>query len=223
MLVAPASRSSRPDLPFRYVSGNPSLDLVNTVDWASSGLVRDRLVDYPALTLWAEGADAVNADAARDLRAAGEARPQHAEAAMETARRARWMLHRLFSSLADGQVDTYVVDEFNEVLEESLRHLRVALRGGQDSQTRLEWAWNKLGDKLESPLWPVVRSAASLMTSSEASQVRMCGGTDCGWLFVDRSRNGLRRWCEMATCGTAAKTRRRAVRGGANERSADDG
>jgi hypothetical protein len=28
----------------------------------------------------------------------------------------------------------------------------------------------------------------------------------------DRSRNGLRRWCEMQTCGTLAKSRRRAER-----------
>jgi predicted RNA-binding Zn ribbon-like protein len=26
---------------------------------------------------------------------------------------------------------------------------------------------------------------------------------------VDRSRNGFRRWCQMRTCGTREKTRRR--------------
>jgi predicted RNA-binding Zn ribbon-like protein len=31
-------------------------------------------------------------------------------------------------------------------------------------------------------------------------------------MFVDRSRNGFRRWCQMATCGTEEKTRRRAAR-----------
>ena len=38
-------------------------------------------------------------------------------------------------------------------------------------------------------------------------------GADCGWMFVDRSRNRLRRWCQMETCGTMEKTRRRYGKG----------
>jgi predicted RNA-binding Zn ribbon-like protein len=30
----------------------------------------------------------------------------------------------------------------------------------------------------------------------------------CGWLFVDESRNGSRRWCSMKDCGNRAKARR---------------
>jgi predicted RNA-binding Zn ribbon-like protein len=57
-----------------------------------------------------------------------------------------------------------------------------------------------------------VARAASALLQSEASRLRICGGSDCGWMYVDRSRNGLRRWCEMQTCGTVAKSRRRAAR-----------
>ncbi len=50
------------------------------------------------------------------------------------------------------------------------------------------------------------------------SRVKACRGTDCGWVFVDASRNSSRRWCEMASCGNRAKTatfraRRRAAAG----------
>jgi predicted RNA-binding Zn ribbon-like protein len=67
-------------------------------------------------------------------------------------------------------------------------------------------------DRLDSPLWPVVRSAAELLASSDVERLRVCAGDDCGWAYVDRSRNGLRRWCQMSTCGTAEKTRRRRQR-----------
>ena len=30
----------------------------------------------------------------------------------------------------------------------------------------------------------------------------------CRWLFLDTSRNGRRRWCSMATCGSRIKARR---------------
>lgn len=37
-------------------------------------------------------------------------------------------------------------------------------------------------------------------------RVKACPGTDCGWVFVDASRNSSRRWCDMAGCGNRAKT-----------------
>lgn len=36
----------------------------------------------------------------------------------------------------------------------------------------------------------------------------------CGWLFVDSSRGGKRRWCSMQTCGNREKTSRHRVRAG---------
>ncbi|MFD0480100.1 CGNR zinc finger domain-containing protein [Nonomuraea thailandensis] len=30
----------------------------------------------------------------------------------------------------------------------------------------------------------------------------------CGWLFLDTTRNGSRRWCSMAMCGSQVKSRR---------------
>jgi predicted RNA-binding Zn ribbon-like protein len=59
-----------------------------------------------------------------------------------------------------------------------------------------------------------VRAAAALLSSDDTAKLRICGGPDCGWIYVDRSRNGLRRWCEMSVCGTREKSRRRSVRRG---------
>ena len=102
---------------------------------------------------------------------------------------------------AAGEPPGPVLDDFNELLSEALRHLQVASTGG--------WDWRGRGEDLESVLWPVVWSAAALLTSAEAERLRVCGGPDCGWMYVDRSRNGLRRWCQMETCGTREKSRRR--------------
>ena len=38
------------------------------------------------------------------------------------------------------------------------------------------------------------------------SRVKGCRGTDCGWVFLDASRNSSRRWCDMASCGNRAKS-----------------
>jgi predicted RNA-binding Zn ribbon-like protein len=34
----------------------------------------------------------------------------------------------------------------------------------------------------------------------------------CGWLFMDDSKNGSRRWCSMRSCGNRAKAQRHYLR-----------
>jgi predicted RNA-binding Zn ribbon-like protein len=80
---------------------------------------------------------------------------------------------------------------------------------GATATVPLRWSWHDAPERLESVLWPVLRSAAELLASEEAGQIRECPGDDCGWMYVDRSRNGLRRWCQMETCGNREKAKRR--------------
>ena len=81
-----ASRSSHPrpsaaDPPLRYIGGDASLDLVNTVDWTARGLANERLTGYERLTRWAEGAGVLPRAEAQRLRA--EARERHARVRLE--------------------------------------------------------------------------------------------------------------------------------------------
>jgi hypothetical protein len=47
-----------------------------------------------------------------------------------------------------------------------------------------------------------------LLEHLPADRTRVCSGSACGWVFIDRSKGGRRRWCDMATCGNAEKSRR---------------
>jgi predicted RNA-binding Zn ribbon-like protein len=76
-------------------------------------------------------------------------------------------------------------------------------------------------DAMAAPLWPILWSAAELLTSDEREQVRECAGSACTWLFLDRSRNRSRRWCSMQTCGNRAKARRHYGRRGRSRRMAE--
>jgi predicted RNA-binding Zn ribbon-like protein len=50
-------------------------------------------------------------------------------------------------------------------------------------------------------------SSLDLFETLPLERTRICLGAECGWLFIDRSKAGRRRWCDMATCGNAAKSR----------------
>jgi predicted RNA-binding Zn ribbon-like protein len=54
----------------------------------------------------------------------------------------------------------------------------------------------------------VTWAAAELLSSPESALLKVCAGEDCGWVFLDRSRNQARRWCDMKTCGNTEKARR---------------
>jgi predicted RNA-binding Zn ribbon-like protein len=187
---------------FDYVGGDVSTDLVNTADWTDRGIGNDELTDYTELVEWAEGAGAITADIARALRAAADAHPSQAAAALDAARRLRATIRDVFGAVVVGESPD--LGDLNAALVEALAHRRLG-DGGR-------WVWQGAERNLESPLWPVALAAATLLTSAEVGKLRVCAKADCGWMFVDRSRNGLRRWCQMATCGTAEKSRRRAAK-----------
>jgi hypothetical protein len=67
-------------------------------------------------------------------------------------------------------------------------------------------------DGLADALLPAIRSLAD-----ERERLTVCGNPKCRWVFVDRSPNRSRVWCEMAVCGNRMKVgrhrHRRAVSG----------
>ena len=73
------------------------------------------------------------------------------------------------------------------------------------------WKWDwKPGkeDDLTGFLHPLVWATAQLLTSDDRRFLKHCAADTCGWLFLDRSRNQARRWCDMKVCGNNAKARR---------------
>jgi predicted RNA-binding Zn ribbon-like protein len=74
-----------------------------------------------------------------------------------------------------------------------------------------DWVWR--GRHPDRPLWPIAVAAVDLLRSDRLSRLKQCA--NCNWLFIDRSRNGSRRWCSMDECGVHTKMRRyRAARRG---------
>ncbi|MFN3981880.1 MAG: CGNR zinc finger domain-containing protein, partial [Caldilinea sp.] len=73
---------------------------------------------------------------------------------------------------------------------------------------QFNWGWQQDAGDLACVLWPIVWSAAELLTTGDLARVRMCQHEHCGWIFIDRSKNRSRRWCDMTECGNVEKVRR---------------
>ena len=201
--------------PFVFIGGDPSLDLVNTVAWTRAGPVHERLTSYEALTRWTEGAGLLDRAAGASLRRIAQSRVHEARTVLAQTRAMRAVLRQLFSAKPGSKTAAESLAAYNGSLREALQWVEIRLATGRRTRAGhafLQWSWQGLEDSLESPLRLIVWSAAELLVSDEAAEIRTCAGEDCGWVYVDRSRNGLRRWCRMQTCGTKSKSRRRRER-----------
>jgi predicted RNA-binding Zn ribbon-like protein len=57
-----------------------------------------------------------------------------------------------------------------------------------------------------------VTSALDLLRDVPDARLKQCPGGNCGWLFLDTTKRGNRRWCSMSECGQDAKDERRRAR-----------
>ena len=213
MTRGPASlKSDAPE--FRLVGGEPSLDFANTAEWSGDELLVELLPDYDALVRWAQAAGVIDAPIARKLRSRSRRNREEGARALSSARELRRVLHSAFDASAaahgrtrSGNALDRSVTALDALLREALKHRRIVTERG-----RAQFRWSGMGDRLDCMEWPIIWNAAQLLASDSVDSVRVCAGKDCGWVYVDRSRNGLRRWCSMETCGSREKAHRHYAR-----------
>ena len=166
---------------------------------------RRALKTYADLLAWAERHGVVAAAAAaEELGRAAAERPVDAALALHRALGLRALLERIFLALvAQGRPDPADVEAVNAGLACAQRRI-VPTAGGY------RWVWcHRPDNDLEAPLWPVLLSAAELLTSKYLKSVRRCAGRGCDLLFVDRTRGKPRKWCSDKSCGERTRACRR--------------
>jgi predicted RNA-binding Zn ribbon-like protein len=197
--VEPPGRSTK----LKLLGGRLCLDFVNTVKPRAGSGPRDYLTNYVELVRWGEHAGMLTGQAAREMERAAALEPHAAEDALTRAIELREALYRAFAAAAAGAaLEPADLEAINQTWVNALAHARIAPEGN-----RFAWCWAQDAD-LDAAWWPIARSAVELLTSPDLNRVRQCPGSNCGWLFLDTSRKGNRKWCSMDGCGNRAKARR---------------
>jgi predicted RNA-binding Zn ribbon-like protein len=197
---------------FELRGGDPSLDFVNTVGWRLTDYPSEYLRSYEDLLDWGGQAGLLALEQAEDLFRQATLNPEGARVTLSRALVLREAIHRVLSAAIAGEPqDESDLSALNGELSVALSHLRVMPAGGAYG-----WGWDwgeNYGEvRLDGPFWPVARSAAELLTSPELGRVKVCAGEGCGWVFLDESRNGSRRWCDSRDCGNRERVRRHLAR-----------
>ena len=180
----------------KLIAGPRCLDFLNTVEDGRT----ERLTGYSEFVIWSKAAGLVDAAGQRRLLALAAKQPQDAAKALALVLEARQAL----TDLLGGRVRqrTQAMRVINGILAQDRFVLR--LESG-DAEFREHWTPDC--PELWQPLFVLLREAAALLSSPARVQIHYCAGDDCGWFFLDTSRNQSRRWCQMETCGNKAKAR----------------
>jgi predicted RNA-binding Zn ribbon-like protein len=183
------------DLPF--VAGDPALDFVNTGEERGHPLAGDVLHGPEDLREWGCRYGLLST-------AATSARPaQEFSKALE----ARELLYRLCFSRVHGETDDPGdVRRLAELAAEAYAAGSLAPTGAH----RLEWHWR--ASDLATVRHVATTSAVELLAGAATSRLKQCPGDHCGWFFLDATKRGNRRWCQMSGCGQLAKSARRRQR-----------
>ncbi len=193
---------------FDLDGGTVALDFVNTVSGMRGVRPRERLAVYEDLVYWAQQARLLDKPGAERLYAAAQRQPRRAEEAFARAILTREALNDVVVAAVEGEPppDTALA-MVNAWISEAFGHRRLRAAG----PGRLAASFDDDGDLLGF-LRPVALDAADVLERALGTGlVRRCEQSlegECGWLFLDQTRNHSRRYCSMKDCGNRAKQRR---------------
>jgi predicted RNA-binding Zn ribbon-like protein len=183
------------------IAGVLCLNFANTLYGHGKTPIHEYLADYRDLAIWSRRAGILSDLDLEALLREASRRPAEAAAVFQRAIALREMIHRIFNAVAHHERPKPAdLVALNAARNEAFSHSQIV-----PMPRGFSMGWMD-PHALERMLWPIALSAAELLTSADVDRVRQCGG--CDWLFVDTSRNHLRRWCSMSVCGNRAKVRR---------------
>jgi predicted RNA-binding Zn ribbon-like protein len=194
------ARSFSPD---DIVGGDAALDFINTVAGRDRS-PRDWLDSYARLLEWAELVQLLPEPHLRSLKRKAHNDPTGASAALARAKELREALFALITGIVVGRAPPK--SAFDLLREYWIRGISAHELHFVDGHIAPALDRNAVGFDLIASV--VAYRMVEHVLRFPKDRLRICQGPDCSWLFIDRSKAGRRRWCDMAVCGNSAKSRR---------------
>jgi predicted RNA-binding Zn ribbon-like protein len=188
---------------FQLVAGHLALDFANTLDYRyDPDRLIDLLPDYERFLAFCRQSGVITGQQMRKLLdglSASDSRRVLKE--VIDFREALYFL--ILSAVQDRRPDESHLRALNRILSEVRASDEVVWH-----KRRFDRRSREVTERPDGPLRQIVDAAVGLITSSDIDHVRECGEETCRWLFLDRSRNHTRRWCDMQLCGNRSKAKR---------------
>jgi predicted RNA-binding Zn ribbon-like protein len=191
------------------LEGRLCLGLVNTAHPRFGRHPDDALAGYDDLVAWYRSLPMLTEGQEQELLRRARAHSERARNAFERIVVWREATYRVLSAVA---AEDALPSEDLDVMQTAYAE---AMACASLSPATRAFSWEmgpkQAGEGMLSLLWPAATSALELFTTSQdMRKLKACPG--CGFLFLDRSKTGNRRWCSMDECGSRDKMRRHYAR-----------
>ena len=188
---------------FQLVAGHLALDFVNTLDYRyDPGRRIDLLLTYDRFLAFCRQSGVIKTSHPRMLLASSS--NSEAQRTLNQVIEFREALYFLILAAVRGRRP---IDSYLRTLNNLLADARVPHRIGRQKSGFVR-NYDGVVESPAGPLWLVLEASTALLTSPDLHHVRECNEKTCRWLFLDRSRNHSRRWCDMQLCGNRSKAQR---------------
>jgi len=182
------------------------LAFVNTSHVARGRMVDELATPADAVT-WFSDRSLLHSDARNRLLAAYADDPPLGAADLALVRRVRDSLRGLFEAAVTARPPTAAdLRTVNRTLRTQYVYVLVPAADG------ISLGHRHVGDPVDGALARIAEGVARELSQGTPERLRICESAECREVFVDRSRTGRRRGCDMATCGNRAKAARHRAR-----------
>ena len=195
LLVTWAWMQGLEELPF--VAGNAALDFVNTAELRGHPEAGDVIATAADLRRWGQRYGLLSHVPAHGM----------VDDELRCAIKARELMYAMFVDRIQGRPPVRAQLSQLGALA-SAAYAAAELR--RDDTGAIEWRWQR--GELSTVRHTAVVEAVHLLVQPPTLRLKQCPGDHCGWLFLDSTKRGNRRWCEMRNCGQEAKDERRRQR-----------
>jgi predicted RNA-binding Zn ribbon-like protein len=189
--------------PKDFVGGHEAIDLVNTVTARDADPV-DRLENYGRLLRWTSLTGVFSEHDIADLKRLADTETTGAAHALEELKKLREALYKVITALmANQHPDEQALHLIEGAWKTAIGNSVWAVHNG-----RVVLSLPPARAGLDYIRQAIALTGYELLCALRVERTRLCPGERCGWLFIDDSKGGRRRWCDMSVCGNVAKSRR---------------
>ncbi|KAA8551585.1 CGNR zinc finger domain-containing protein [Pseudomonas marginalis] len=195
----------------RLIGGAQVLDFINTTNGRRPGsplkVMEERLTSFQFFFEWALHASLISAQEFAEYKAMVFESPISYQPDLDAIIAFRECLYAVFYplSLRQAAADD-ALQQINLNFQQGTAWRVLRMVDGTPA-----WAWKTCTSAQELSAMLIGRlaiDATQLLVSGDLRVLKCCTATDCDWLFMDISKNKLRKWCQMSVCGSREKLSR---------------
>lgn len=176
-------------------------DFINTKGSWKVEVSKEFLKDYFSIINWLKIQNSLSTKYINAITELAKADEVKALEIYEESLKLRKRLYSIFSAIASKSIPNQdCLNHFNLYLNDYYKQLKLDFTGNSYAIRH-----NLKAENLKEPFYIIIQSAIDIINEIDQKKIKECA--ECGWLFLDKTKNNRQKWCNPKICGARVKMR----------------